>query len=108
MSNNIYNILNKLRGLTPQEPAPVKQEKKQIYESVEARGSVLEGVSKVERQLTEKFAGFDVSESGLQAYLGKKKYGEQGMKALQKAGRDGASKERSEEHTSELQSHCVG
>jgi hypothetical protein len=35
-----------------------------------------------------------VDESGLQAYLGKKKYGEQGMKALQKAGRDGASKEK--------------
>jgi len=35
----------------------------------------------------------EVEESGLQAYLGKKKYGEQGMKALQKAGRDGASKE---------------
>jgi hypothetical protein len=94
MSNNIYNILNKLKALTPQEPTPAKQEKKQVYESVEARGSVLEGVSKVERQLTEKFAGFDVSESGLQAYLGKKKYGEQGMKALQKAGRDGASKEK--------------
>jgi len=31
-------------------------------------------------------------ESALQAYLGKKKYGETGMKALQKAGRDGASK----------------
>jgi hypothetical protein len=36
----------------------------------------------------------DVDESALQAYLGKKKYGEQGMKALQKAGRDGASKEK--------------
>lgn len=36
----------------------------------------------------------EVEESGLQAYLGKKKYGEQGMKALQKAGRDGASKEK--------------
>jgi hypothetical protein len=35
-----------------------------------------------------------IDESGLQAYLGKKKYGEQGMKALQKAGRDGASKEK--------------
>jgi hypothetical protein len=34
-----------------------------------------------------------VDESALQAYLGKKKYGETGMKALQKAGRDGASKE---------------
>lgn len=36
----------------------------------------------------------DVEESGLQAYLGKKKYGEKGMKALQKAGREGASKEK--------------
>ncbi len=35
----------------------------------------------------------DVEESGLQAYLGKKKYGEKGMKALQQAGREGASKE---------------
>lgn len=35
-----------------------------------------------------------VEESGLQAYLGKKKYGEKGMKALQQAGRDGASKEK--------------
>ena len=35
-----------------------------------------------------------VEESGLQAYLGKKKYGEQGMQALQKAGREGASKEK--------------
>jgi hypothetical protein len=35
-----------------------------------------------------------VEESGLQAYLGKKKYGKEGMSALQKAGRDGASKEK--------------
>jgi hypothetical protein len=35
-----------------------------------------------------------VDESALQAYLGKKKYGEQGMKALQQAGRDGASKQK--------------
>jgi hypothetical protein len=35
----------------------------------------------------------EVEESALQAYLGKKKYGEEGMKALQQAGRDGASKE---------------
>ena len=35
-----------------------------------------------------------LDESGLQAYLGKKKYGEKGMKALQKAGREGASKEK--------------
>lgn len=35
----------------------------------------------------------EVEESGLQAYLGKKKYGEKGMKALQQAGREGAGKE---------------
>jgi len=36
----------------------------------------------------------EMEESGLQAYLGKKKYGKEGMAALQKAGRDGASKEK--------------
>jgi len=36
----------------------------------------------------------EVEESGLQAYLGKKKYGDEGMKALQKAGRDHAGKEK--------------
>jgi len=36
----------------------------------------------------------NIKESGLQTYLGKKKYGETGMKALQQAGRDGASKEK--------------
>jgi hypothetical protein len=35
----------------------------------------------------------DLDESGLQAYLGKKKYGKEGMKALQQAGREGAGKE---------------
>jgi hypothetical protein len=33
----------------------------------------------------------ETDESALQAYLGKKKYGKEGMAALQKAGRDGAS-----------------
>jgi len=36
----------------------------------------------------------EMDESALQAYLGKKKYGKEGMQALQKAGRDGASKEK--------------
>jgi hypothetical protein len=39
---------------------------------------------------TKESAG-DMDESAFQAAIGKKKYGEQGMKALQKAGRDGAS-----------------
>ncbi len=36
----------------------------------------------------------DVDESALQAYIGDKKYGKDGMDALRKAGRDGASKEK--------------
>ena len=36
----------------------------------------------------------DMEESALQAYLGKKKYGPEGMKALQQAGREGASREK--------------
>jgi hypothetical protein len=35
-----------------------------------------------------------MEESGLQAYLGNKKYGKEGMNALRKAGREGASKEK--------------
>ena len=36
----------------------------------------------------------DVEESALQAYIGDKKYGRDGMEALRKAGRDGASKDK--------------
>jgi hypothetical protein len=42
----------------------------------------------------ESVAEGDMEESALQAYLGKKKYGPEGMKALQQAGREGASKEK--------------
>lgn len=58
------------------------------------------GKAEVERNRAEREAmaakksSSPVDESGLQAYLGKKKYGKEGMKALQKAGRDGASKEK--------------
>ena len=36
----------------------------------------------------------EMEESALQAHIGKKKYGDSGMKALQKAGREGASKDK--------------
>lgn len=49
MSNGIYDILGKLASLTPKEEP--KQEAKPIYESVEARGSMLEGVSAIEAKL---------------------------------------------------------
>jgi len=56
-SNNIYNILNKIASLTPaptQETA--KQQAQAIYESVEAKGSILEGVAKIEQRLKEQLA----------------------------------------------------
>lgn len=45
----------------------------------------------VEQEVTEEQ---EVEESGLQAYLGNKKYGKEGMDALRKAGREGAGKEK--------------
>jgi hypothetical protein len=59
MSNqhdNIYNILGKLDALTPKQ-APVEQTSaKTVNESVEARGSVLAGVARVEARLAQQFA----------------------------------------------------
>ena len=44
--------------------------------------------------LLQQEAGDDLEESGLQAYLGNKKYGKEGMDALRKAGREHAGKEK--------------
>ena len=49
-------------------------------------------VQEVDPQFTRTYEN-DVEESGLQYYLGKKKYGKDGMAALAQAGRDGASQE---------------
>jgi hypothetical protein len=66
---------------------PAMRDKDQGKPGFEKRKSrIMKGLEKVSEE--------DVEESGLQAYLGKKKYGEEGMKALQKAGREGASKEK--------------
>lgn len=93
--NNIYSILGKLQSLQPK-PEPVKQSApEKLYESVEARGSIGEGVGSVEQKLSEKFQGFkkSVEESGLQYYTGVKKHGEEYMKKAAAAGRAGASQE---------------
>jgi hypothetical protein len=115
MSNSIYDILKKMAGLENPQP-----KKSMIAESKESKmcnecgmweskckcdhsddkksekkkdnGAIAEAVARVEKQLTEKYK--DMEESGLQAYLGNKKYGKKGMDALRKAGRDGASKEK--------------
>jgi len=46
------------------------------------------------KQVEQSLGGEQVEESGLQAYLGNKKYGKKGMDALRKAGREHASKEK--------------
>lgn len=53
MSNNIYNILGKLNSL---EPKQTEQKPAQpVYESVEARGSIIAGVKDIEQRLREQF-----------------------------------------------------
>jgi len=110
MSNNIYDILNKINKLegkvqTLKESKSMDKKKEDKKDESKKKdkvkeGAIAEAVARVEKQLSEKYHGFkkmqesEVEESGLQTYLGKKKYGETGMKALQKAGREGASKEK--------------
>jgi len=110
MSNNIYDIIKKIESLEAPKKTNLTESKmatvKELHneskkEKSPRKGSIAEAVARVEKQLSEKFHGYkkamnetEVEESGLQAYLGKKKYGETGMKALQKAGREGASKEK--------------
>jgi hypothetical protein len=57
------------------------------------RGEKVAGAVLAKLRAKESVEESDMDESALQAYLGKKKYGDAGMKALQKAGREGASKE---------------
>ena len=76
MSNNIYNILGKLNALAPKEETPKTVEQKPIYESVAARGSVLEGISKVESRLARMFA----EEKANEDMLAKKDYDKDGKK----------------------------
>jgi hypothetical protein len=58
MSNNIYDILGKLQSIEPKQEPTVKETAQRIYESVEAKGSIIEGVTKVEQNLSEKYMGF--------------------------------------------------
>jgi hypothetical protein len=53
-SNNIYNILNTLKNLEPKE-ASKTTESKPIYESVEAKGSIMTGVAGIEKKLSEAY-----------------------------------------------------
>jgi hypothetical protein len=51
----MYNVLNIFKKLEPTQEQQVKAEAQSIYESVEAKGSILEGVKGVEQKLRERF-----------------------------------------------------
>lgn len=60
--NNLYNILAAFNKATKTEEVTPKQQAKQIYESVEAKGSIIGGVKGVEKKLSEAFAKHKVAE----------------------------------------------
>jgi len=106
--NNIYNIMSKLDALKP-EPETPKQAAERIYESVEAKGSILEGVKGVEQNLSEKYMGFKAVEksakkggaenpAAVAAAVGRKKYGKA---AFQKAAATGKKMGESEQGVTE-------
>lgn len=87
-NDNIYSILGKLDALKPTTQEQHDATVKQIYESVEAQGSILSGVSKVEATLNEKYMGFKAVEksakaggaensAAVAAAVGRKKYGKE-------------------------------
>ena len=55
-SNGMYNVLNIFKKLEPTTQEQTKAEAKAIYESVEAQGSIIAGVSDVEKRLSEAYA----------------------------------------------------
>ena len=57
MSNNMYDILGKLNGLTPKQEAPKPSQP--LYESVEAKGSIVAGVKSVEQKLREQYEAME-------------------------------------------------
>ena len=59
-NNNLYDILKNFASLTPKAEAP-KPAAEKIYESVEPRGSVSEGIANIESRLAKQFAESDFS-----------------------------------------------
>lgn len=57
--SNMYTILDSLKKVTPKQEPQENKKPQAIYESVEAKGSILEGVAKVEEKLKEQFAKFN-------------------------------------------------
>jgi hypothetical protein len=92
-------VLNKLRGknesqLDELSPDTIASYQKKAYPQATTTGPKSDQrTAGIVRSLGRPTNEGDMDESALQGYLGKKKYGPEGMKALQKAGRDHASKD---------------
>ncbi len=69
-SNGMYNVLNVFKKLQPMEQPTAKEVAKEIYESVEAKGSILEGIGRVEKKLAEQFASFKEERETLKTKTG--------------------------------------
>ena len=84
----LKSMLAKLHKSGPHDKdSPAAKKMRQINFALRAKGGWKKGEGAAMKEA-------EMDESALQAFLGKKKYGEEGMKALQKAGREGASKEK--------------
>ena len=94
----MYNILNTLKSLEPTPEQTIKDTAQRIYESVEAQGSVMQGVNSVEARLNEKYMGFKktvaaVAKGGadnpeaVAASIGRKKYGKAAFQKAAAAGK---------------------
>ena len=97
MSNNLYNILAAFQNATkPAEVETPKQQAQKIYESVEAKGSIMGGVKGVEKKLSEAYAEHKVSEAK-QGKIDFEHYRKQDAakdKAVKKADKDAKAKEK--------------
>ena len=101
-SNGMYNVLNVFKKLLPLNESTAKEVAKEIYESVEAKGSILEGISKVEQKLREEYEtlktakgtihkvgrygnDYDVGDDGTKKAKSAPKTGQRGRPAKEKA-----------------------
>ena len=95
VAKKVGGTIKKVAGKAMDVIAPGDEELlKQLQKSAGVRGASHGKPSMAHSEVEKRVDEEEVEESGLQAYLGNKKYGEKGMDALRKAGREHASKEK--------------
>ena len=97
--NNIYSIIGKLETLEAKNQPKPESVPQKVYESVESKGSILEGVGSVEQRLAEKYMGFKKTVAAIKkggsaedpeavaAAIGRKKYGKAKFQKAAAAGK---------------------